>query len=588
MRRGHGRAVNSSTGLPIASATITVYHVGTTTIAPIYSDEGVTSKANPFTSDTFGRFDFYAPDGDYDVKVEGSGITPYTIPDWSIVESTQGGFVLDADHVNALLSNAQYNRGTAQWNRINVSKPAWRTEADALGANDFWAIYHAVAAANPITWTELLRLSSIGALHLGGLSFTASDPTNRGLLRLAAAGGLEALAGIEAKVSTAGLGYGWKIAFPDLGGGDTPLVIGVRGNALTWTERLRINVDGRVTLQPGALELRFADRVKVFNGAAEGSLTVYGLQNNVRTAIDLGPTRGTPPAADALAEIVWYRTLDQAVNYERFNFSAMASGGAGYRFGQEFGGTGVRQDIAFAQENGVTAGTEIYLRIGARDSDSQRIQIEHGHLRFEVAARGGAAAAYWIGRGGGNTMNYNVPTSAAHQFLVNNVAAIQVLSSGLELDASGVARMTGQNRFRMLQSMARVTKTGTQALPTATEAAITFDSEDFDTDTLHDNVTNNTRLTAPIAGKYRVFGVLVVSNTNNDVTLRARVRKDGSTFVYDAQQTIAITSTTYGVVVSTIVSLAATNYIELMGTISDAAGGTVQTTTHFGMAYVGE
>jgi C1q domain len=51
---------------------------------------------------------------------------------------------------------------------------------------------------------------------------------------------------------------------------------------------------------------------------------------------------------------------------------------------------------------------------------------------------------------------------------------------------------------------ARVQKTANQAVPHSTDATITFDSELFDTAGLHDNVTNNGRLTAPISGIYQV------------------------------------------------------------------------------------
>ncbi|MGQ0569819.1 MAG: hypothetical protein ACT4P5_09855, partial [Armatimonadota bacterium] len=86
MKRYIGQAIRSDTGLPIISPTIDVFHVGTAVAATIYSDEGVTTKANPFTGDTLGRFDFYAPDGDYDIRVSGTGVTAYTIPDVTIAD----------------------------------------------------------------------------------------------------------------------------------------------------------------------------------------------------------------------------------------------------------------------------------------------------------------------------------------------------------------------------------------------------------------------------------------------------------------------------------------------------------------------
>lgn len=52
-----------------------------------------------------------------------------------------------------------------------------------------------------------------------------------------------------------------------------------------------------------------------------------------------------------------------------------------------------------------------------------------------------------------------------------------------------------------------VSKTSAQSLTSSTATAITWDAEDFDTDAIHDSVTNNTRLTVPSGVAYvEVFG----------------------------------------------------------------------------------
>lgn len=57
---------------------------------------------------------------------------------------------------------------------------------------------------------------------------------------------------------------------------------------------------------------------------------------------------------------------------------------------------------------------------------------------------------------------------------------------------------------------ARVRKAAAQSIGTGAEAAITFDTEDFDTDAFHDNSTNPTRVTIPagLGGRYLVGGVV--------------------------------------------------------------------------------
>ena len=51
-----------------------------------------------------------------------------------------------------------------------------------------------------------------------------------------------------------------------------------------------------------------------------------------------------------------------------------------------------------------------------------------------------------------------------------------------------------------------VSATADQAIPTATWTKLALDEEKFDTGGFHDNVTNNTRLTVPIAGRYLFHG----------------------------------------------------------------------------------
>src|SRR5689334_5532860 len=62
------------------SATITVYLAGTVTLAPTYSDNSGTVKANPFTAASDGTWFAYIPNGSYDVKFSGGSIaSPFTI-----------------------------------------------------------------------------------------------------------------------------------------------------------------------------------------------------------------------------------------------------------------------------------------------------------------------------------------------------------------------------------------------------------------------------------------------------------------------------------------------------------------------------
>lgn len=73
-----------------------------------------------------------------------------------------------------------------------------------------------------------------------------------------------------------------------------------------------------------------------------------------------------------------------------------------------------------------------------------------------------------------------------------------------------------------------LTKSATQAITTATETAVSFDGEVFDTDNYHDNTTNNTRLTAPATGYYMVGGSVELDGLADAKNAIVRIRKQGT------------------------------------------------------------
>lgn len=75
-----GRASTTLVQRSYPSATVTVFNAGTAVLATIFSDEGGTPLANPFTADSSGHWGFWANQGRYDVKFSGAGIpSPYTL-----------------------------------------------------------------------------------------------------------------------------------------------------------------------------------------------------------------------------------------------------------------------------------------------------------------------------------------------------------------------------------------------------------------------------------------------------------------------------------------------------------------------------
>jgi hypothetical protein len=76
-----------------------------------------------------------------------------------------------------------------------------------------------------------------------------------------------------------------------------------------------------------------------------------------------------------------------------------------------------------------------------------------------------------------------------------------------------------------------LTKSADQSLTNATYTAITFDGESWDTDTYHDNATNNSRITIPAgkAGKYLVTVNLSYAASGVGSIRLVNIYKNGAT-----------------------------------------------------------
>jgi hypothetical protein len=103
-------------------------------------------------------------------------------------------------------------------------------------------------------------------------------------------------------------------------------------------------------------------------------------------------------------------------------------------------------------------------------------------------------------------------------------------------------------------------KTGAQSVTSGTAALVTWDAEFFDTNSFHDNVTNNSRMTIPsgYGGKYLVTAIVnpVAAGGYREFALY----KNGTIYL----TFYAVVQTSYAsILLSTIVSCVATDYLEL-------------------------
>jgi hypothetical protein len=155
-------------------------------------------------------------------------------------------------------------------------------------------------------------------------------------------------------------------------------------------------------------------------------------------------------------------------------------------------------------------------------------------------------------------------------------------------ESDDLHRMAGQNRFRYLNSLVQVYKGSDQTISNATNTVITFANEHFDTDTLHDNSSNTSRLTAQISGKYAVTAT--VEWDASGVGFRQMQFRKNGTDTFAVERRASITGTGIFCALASIVLLAASDYVELV--VFQDSGGDLAVLNNvyntFGMFYLGE
>lgn len=135
------------------------------------------------------------------------------------------------------------------------------------------------------------------------------------------------------------------------------------------------------------------------------------------------------------------------------------------------------------------------------------------------------------------------------------------------LHPNGRMRMQDQNRIRYLNSIAHVTKSTTQTISNNTWTVVTFDIEEFDPDNMHSLVTNTSRLTARITGKY--IAACCLSFAANSTANRKLTIEKNSAGTETALNIVGMNSTfgsTIGstfMAVNAVTPMVAGDYVEL-------------------------
>jgi len=113
----------------------------------------------------------------------------------------------------------------------------------------------------------------------------------------------------------------------------------------------------------------------------------------------------------------------------------------------------------------------------------------------------------------------------------------------------------------------RVIMTADQLISHGTHTPVNFDAEDYDTDSMHDNAVNNTRVTFNTAGKYLIIVTALWQSSNTGFRI-LRVRLNGANGIMaNYVNAIATSART----ISALFEFAITDYIEI--TVYQNSGG---------------
>lgn len=141
--------VQSRNGDAIVGGLVSVFISGTTTLATLYADNGVTLQANPVTTNTDGEYAFYAANGTYTLQITATNYATETKP----------GVVLFDPFDAGASNNVQFlQAGTGAQVRSVQSKLR-----DVVSVKDFGAVGNGVADDTGAIQSAVNYASTIGA-----------------------------------------------------------------------------------------------------------------------------------------------------------------------------------------------------------------------------------------------------------------------------------------------------------------------------------------------------------------------------------------------------------------------------------------
>ena len=222
------------------------------------------------------------------------------------------------------------------------------------------------------------------------------------------------------------------------------------------------------------------------------------------------------------------------------------------------------------------------LLIGLGDDDHTQYALLAGRSGGQTLIGGTAAS---------NPLNLQSTSNATRGDIVLDGADLTFTSSMR-------ARMASQNRFRYLNAIATATKSADQTgMGVNAWTTLAFGAEETDTDTMHDNSTDNSQLLLRIAGKWLVSASIYtdIAGITTPTKIAMRILKNGSTArIYGYMDFPVVTTDPDDPGMSTcaVVSASANDYVEVQTIVLGSSGtySVLSTTsiTNFSAFYIGE
>lgn len=133
----------------------------------------------------------------------------------------------------------------------------------------------------------------------------------------------------------------------------------------------------------------------------------------------------------------------------------------------------------------------------------------------------------------------------------------------------------------------KVSKATVQAVPNITVTTLVYDTEIFDTASLHDTVTNNNRITAPVDGLYTVgLHANFASDTDYERVLLA-IRNSAGAEIVRVVDSGADTSVDLSIAVTTLHKMTAGDWVDSFAFHENTSGGSNNVTAVFWAVWAG-